>query len=105
MNKPDLAPYNWQVPIGFENPLSAPQSTQEFPIASKKHIAVTNLFSGKRVDTWVVWEVVEEGIAGLSLAHMRFISSSFTQTSALETARMYAWSVYRVDITEGGLPF
>lgn len=105
MNKPDLPAFDWRVSITHENPLSAPMSSQTFPIATNKDILVTNLFAAQRVDTWTVWEVVKESAEIIGSAHMRYITSVFTQTTALNEARAYAWAVYRVDIALGDLPF
>lgn len=105
MNKPTLDAYNWRVPITHENPLSAPQSTQAFPITEFKQVIVTNLWAQQRVDTWMIWEVLSVDAEGNGLQHMRFIAQSFTQTAALNSARDYVWTVYRKDIANGDIPF
>lgn len=105
MNKLPLEAYDWHTPRSHENPLSAPMSSQEFPIGENKHLLVTNCFQGLRLDCWMVWEVVTEGPDMIGSSHLRYVDMGFTQTDALIKARNYGWTVYRKDIALADAPF
>lgn len=100
-----LDPFDWKVDPLQENAIVAIQTSDIFTVSQHCDVIVTNHIGRVKYPHWMVLERCKEVVLGSGNLILSFVDKKYSHTDALNTAREYAWTVFRRDIAYPEIPF